>query len=93
MSETSKVLAFEKFREKVDSPYRLVLLAARNAKDIIRDAKAQGKLLERKPIELALRQILNNMDSRQILENAPDAPKMKEKAAEDENDMEDRELS
>ena len=93
MREKSKVLAFEKFREKVDSPYRLVLLAAKNAKGIIRDAKTQGKILERKPIDLALRQILNDTDPQHILDNAPDSPEKHDAGDEEEKSTENPDVT
>ena len=60
MTREKHILTFEDFKDDVDSAYRLVLLAARRAKEIIRDAKVQGKILEMKPTELALRNILKD---------------------------------
>ena len=62
MIDKNRILTFEDFSENMDAPYRLVLLASKRAKEIIRDAKVQGKILEMKPTELALRTILNPGD-------------------------------
>ncbi|OGL43400.1 MAG: DNA-directed RNA polymerase subunit omega [Candidatus Schekmanbacteria bacterium RBG_13_48_7] len=63
MREKHHIFSFEDFDEQnLDSPYRLVIIASRRAKDIIRFAKAHGKILEMKPTEIALMEIADGIE-------------------------------
>ena len=82
MKDELPIISFEDFDDKdYDSPYRLVLIASLRSKEIIREAKAQGKILEMKSTELALRELLeeNNVGAKPTEE-----PKQESKITENE---------
>ena len=77
MSEVEPFISFEDYEKKdIDSPYRLVLMASRRAKLIIRATKSQGKLLEMKPTSVALKEIATGVERDYKLEEArkPEEP-------------------